>query len=559
MGMGPGRRHGYSHVASGVLAKARAMIERLNASEYLLDRRLDAGDGDRVALRCPDVALTYAEVAAQADQVAHALVGLGVRPEERVPIVLCDSPEWVAAFLGTLRVGAVAVPMSTMLMGDDLAFLCNDARARVAIADAALGQAVAGMAAGAAELEHLVLTGEGDVIVPRHVATHRFAQWAVGDKPFTPYATWPDSPAFWLYTSGTTGQPKGAMHRHADLPFTAQTYGQQVLGITRSDRVYSVAKLFFAYGLGNSLTFPFSVGACTALDPGCPTPAGVARAVKAAQPTLFFAVPTFYGALLASPVPTDTFASVRYAISAGEPLPAGIFRRFKARFGVEILDGIGTTEALHIFISNAPGDIHPGRSGRLVPGFDAKLLDDNGQPVPDGKPGHLYVCGESIATGYWCRTEVTRQTFLGPWLRTGDVFSRSEDGVYTYGGRSDDMLKAGGIWVCPAEVEATLLTHPGILEAAVVGRPDEFGNDKPVAFVVAAPGQTPTADELITLCAQRLASFKRPRDVVFCDELPKTATGKIQRFKLRGRADRRLRAARNLDLAGSTEAYPRDD
>jgi benzoate-CoA ligase family protein len=507
------------------------MAVRLNACEYLLDRRLAAGDGDRVALRCQGQDRTYAELAAMVADVARALRGLGVRPEERVPLALYDGPELVVAFLAALRVGAVPVPLSTMLTGAELAFMCGDARARVAVGAAGLGGPLAGMAAGAAELTDLVVVGDGEVDAP--VRQHRWASWAAGDgTPLPAHETWPDSPAFWLYTSGTTGRPKGAMHRHADLPFTAETYARQVLGITPQDRCYSVAKLFFAYGLGNSLTFPLSVGACALLDPGRPTPQGVAEAVRAERPTLFFAVPTFYAALLAADLPDDTFGSVRAAVSAGEPLPAGIYHRFKERFGVDILDGIGTTEALHIFISNRPGDIHPGSSGRLVPGYDARLVDDAGAPVPEGQTGHLLVSGESVATGYWCRTEVTRRTFQGEWLRTGDVYSCS-GGVYRHQGRSDDMIKAGGIWVSPIEVEATLVQHADVLEAAVVARRTPDGVDEPAAFVVLLPGRKPEPEELIGFCRERLAAFKRPRQVLFVDELPKTATGKIQRYKLR--------------------------
>jgi benzoate-CoA ligase family protein len=294
-----------------------------------------------------------------------------------------------------------------------------------------------------------------------------------------------------------------------------------------------VAKLFFAYGLGNSLTFPLSLGACAILDPARPTPQGVAAAVRERRPTLFFAVPTFYAAVLAADLPRDTFASVRLAVSAGEPLPAGIFDRFRQRFGVDILDGLGTTEALHIFISNRPGDIRPGTTGFVVPGYQVRLVNDEGAPVPPGEAGHLLVSGESVATGYWCRTEVTRRTFQGEWLRTGDVYSCSEDGVFSYAGRSDDMIKAGGIWVSPAEVEATLVQHPDVLEAAVVGRRTPDGLHEPAAYVVRMPGRGPSPEELVEFCRERLAAFKRPRQVVFLDDLPKTATGKIQRYKLR--------------------------
>jgi benzoate-CoA ligase family protein len=512
------------------------LAELLNACQYLVDRRVEAGEGDRVALEQGGERITYAELLERVGQAANALRALRVRPEERVPLVLLDGVEFVATFLGALRIGAVPVPMSTMLTGAELAFQCNDARARVAIVSAALAPVAKDMVAECRELTDLVVVRDGDVEVALAgpLRVHGFQQWA-GDQPGQAevYPTWPDSPAFWLYTSGTTGRPKAAMHRHVDLPYTAETYGQQVLGITPEDRCYSVAKLFFAYGLGNSLTFPLSVGARAILDPARPTPQGVAAAVRERRPTLFFAVPTFYAALLAADLPRDTFASVRLAVSAGEPLPGGILERFRDRFGVDVLDGLGTTEALHIFISNRPGDIRPGTTGFVVPGYRVRLVDDDGEPVPPGDTGHLLVAGESVATGYWCRTEVTRRTFQGEWLRTGDVYSCSEDGLLTYAGRSDDMIKAGGIWVSPAEVEATLVQHPDVLEAAVVGRRTPEGLHEPAAFVVRLPGRGPGADELIEFCRERLAAFKRPRQVVFVDDLPKTATGKIQRYKLR--------------------------
>ncbi len=516
--------------------------ERLNACEYLLDRRLQAGDGERVALQVRGgEPLTYRELAARVAQVAGALRALGVRPEERVPLALLDGVEFVASFLGALRVGAVPVPMSTMLTGAELAFQCADARARVAVASAALGPALAEMTEGAAELADLVLAGDAPVVIPATVRTHRFDDWTEAPSSWeaaAAYQTWPDSPAFWLYTSGTTGKPKAAMHRHADLPYTAETYARQVLQISHQDRCYSVAKLFFAYGLGNALTFPLSAGASAVLDPGRPTPQGVAETVRSTRPTLFFAVPTFYAALLAAEaggaVQRDTFASVRLGVSAGEPLPAGLCTRLKDRFGLDVLDGLGTTEALHIFLSNWPGEIRPGTTGRVVPGYRVRLVDDADAAVPPGGgTGHLLVAGDSVATGYWCRTEVTRRTFQGEWLRTGDVYSCDEDGVFTYQGRSDDMIKAGGIWVSPAEVEATLIQHPAVLEAAVVARHTPDGIEEPVAFVVPLPGHTVDAGELIAFCRERLAAFKRPRQVFFADELPKTATGKIQRFKLR--------------------------
>jgi benzoate-CoA ligase family protein len=330
------------------------------------------------------------------------------------------------------------------------------------------------------------------------------------------------------------------MHRHANIRHVCETYGSQVLGITPDDSTLSVAKMFFAYGIGNSVFFPFSVGASTVLEPRRPSPQVVAERLRQDRPSLFFAVPTFYAALVASDLPDDAFASVRLAASAGEPLPAPLQQRFTDRFGVDILDGIGSTEALHIFLSNRPGDIHPGTTGVPVPGYDVALRDTRGADVPAGEPGMLHVRGESIALGYWRRTDASRQVFNGEWLVTGDTYVRSEDGYYTCLGRNSDMMKAGGIWVSPAEVESRLLAHPAVRQAAVVGVPDEDGLDKPVAVVVVEPGDQPLGEQdLVGWCRDGLAHFKAPRRVVFVEDLPKTATGKLQRFKVRDQlADR---------------------
>jgi benzoate-CoA ligase len=345
------------------------------------------------------------------------------------------------------------------------------------------------------------------------------------------YPTWDDSPALWLYTSGTTGTPKAAMHRHVDIKVVAETYGRQVLGIKPDDRCLSVAKLFFAYGLGNSMFFPMSVGATALLECARPTPLLFAERAAALQPTLLFGAPSFWGPLLASDVPDDAFASVRQGVSAGEALPARLYQRMRERFGVEVLDGIGSTEMLHIFISNRPGEARPASSGQPVPGYDVEIRDEQGAVI-DG-PGELYVRGESAAIGYWCRASASRRVFLGDWVRTGDTYVRNADDTYTYLGRLDDMLKAGGIWVSPSEVEDRLLAHPDVMEAAVVGVPDADELTKPVAYVVPMPGKHVDGDELIAWCREGLAAFKRPRGVVELAELPKTATGKIRRNALR--------------------------
>ncbi|WP_345356027.1 benzoate-CoA ligase family protein [Actinoallomurus liliacearum] len=509
-----------------------------NASTHLVDRHVEAGDGDRIAVTGPGGALTYADLLGRIRRTAAGLRELGVRPEERVMLSMADGPDLLTLILATMRVGAVPVPVSTMLTAKDLAGLLRDSRARVLAASPEFAASAEEAAQSAPELAAFLLSGPGAPTPPAWAEGHRLDA-VVGDEGNgDPYDTHPDSSALWLYTSGTTGLPKAAVHRHASIRSVAETYGAQVLGIGPEDRCLSVPKLFFAYGIGNSCFFPLSAGASTVLEPGRPTPALIAERVQRDRPTLFFAVPTFYAALLAAELPAETFAPVRTAVSAGEPLPAPIFRRFAERYGVEILDGIGATEALHIFISNRAGQVRPGTSGVPVPGYDLRVVDDAGADVPRGTPGNLMVRGDSIATGYWCRTAVTRKVFQGEWLRTGDTYVVEEDGAYRFLGRSDDMIKAGGIWVSPSEVEARLLEHSGVAQAAVVALPDGDELDKPVAAVVRAPGSAVTAEEVVAFCRDGLASFKRPRAVHFVESLPTTATGKVQRYLVRERLGR---------------------
>lgn len=511
------------------------MPDTFNAGLHLLDRRVELGDGERTAVRCLGQTWTYAELRALAAASSRGLRDLGTRTGERVLFVCSDRTELLAGLLGAMRTGAVAVPVSTMLTGPELAKVVADSGARVVVVTPEFAGAVEVAVAGAPEVEHVVgIDGAAPELPPSVQLTPWEQLVAGGGDAVTP--TGPDTPALWLYTSGTTGTPKAAMHRHANLRAVCDTYAAQVLRITRDDVVFSVAKLFFAYGLGNSALFPLSAGATTVLEPRRPSPAVAAEVLTEHRPTIFCSGPTFFAALLAADLPRDTFASVRTIPSAGEALPATLQRRFTERFGVEILDGIGSTEALHIFLSNAPGEVRPGTSGRPVPGYDISLRDEEGHEVPDGTPGALFVRGDSVATGYWCRTDASRQVFQGEWLRTGDTYVRSADGWYTCLGRSGDLLKAGGIWVSPSEVEERLLQHPSVSEVAVVGVPDRDDLDKPVACVVAAPGTTVTEDELVQWCREGLAAFKRPRAVLVLDELPKTATGKVQRFKLREQA-----------------------
>ncbi|MGH9188390.1 MAG: benzoate-CoA ligase family protein [Acidimicrobiales bacterium] len=509
------------------------MSESDNAACWLLDRHVAAGRGGRVALRCEGETLTYDHVMGQVWRAQHALAALDVWPGERFVLVVNDEPAFLAWFLGGLRSGAVPVPLSTMLTADDLAAIVTDADAAVVVLSGEYAGHLPGIAEHASQLRAAVVVSDDD-LVPA-VPVHRWSDFTNKDEaPVAP--TGPDSPAFWLYSSGTTGTPKGVMHRHANLRATADTYARSVLGIGPDDRCLSVAKLFFAYGLGNSLTFPFSVGASSVLNPARPTPAGVVDLLAAERPTLFFAMPGFVAALLDAEAPVDAFASVRLTVTAGEALPAELHRRFTERYGHPVLDGIGSTEALHIFLSNTAGAERPGTSGTPVPGYAVKLLDDEEREVvePDA-PGYLHVRGSSIASGYWCREDATKAAFHGEWLRTGDVYTRSADGYWTFLGRNNDMIKAGGIWVSPAEVEGVLVEHPDVLEAAVVGTRNDVGLEEVVAFVVPRAGHDIDAPGVDSHCRARMASFKRPRRLVVVDALPKTATGKIQRFALRDR------------------------
>jgi benzoate-CoA ligase len=411
--------------------------------------------------------------------------------------------------------------------------MLNDSRATVAIvSEALLPQLSAIPRHELSYLEHIVVDGAqtSDLVGFTRLLAHPAELEAV--------QTSKDDVAFWLYSSGTTGFPKGAVHLHHDIVHTVVCYAQPILGISAGDRTFSVAKLFFAYGLGNALTFPFAVGATTILWPGPPTPPNVYSQIERHKPTLFFSVPTNYGQLLAHKRegPDFDLSSVRQAVSAGEALPKALYERFKDRFGVEILDGIGSTEILHIFISNRSGRARPGSAGELVPGYEAKIVDENGLDVPDGTVGNLLIKGDSTCASYWNQHERTKATIEGHWIRTGDKFSRDADGYYWYAGRADDMLKVGGIWVSPVEIENTLVEHPAVQEAGVIGRRDGDNLEKPMAYVVLAAGQLPSAElslELQDFVRSKIAEYKRPRWIEFVEALPKTATGKTQRFKLR--------------------------
>jgi 4-hydroxybenzoate-CoA ligase len=503
-----------------------------NAVTWLLDRNIDEGRADKLAFTDTISELTYGELQKQSCRVANMLRRLGVRREERVAMIMLDTIDFPMVFLGAIRAGVVPVPLNTLLTSDQYAYVLADCRARVLFVSDALLPVVKDMLGRMPDLDHVIVSGKeahGYKKLPDELAPE--------SDSFATAATHADEPAFWLYSSGSTGMPKGVRHLHSNLAATADTYAKQVLGIREDDVGLSAAKLFFAYGLGNALTFPMSVGASTILNPERPTPALMFALMNKYNPTIFFGVPTLFSAMLnEEALKRERLGSrLRLCTSAGEALPESVGNAWKARFGVDILDGVGSTELLHIFLSNAPGDIKYGTSGRPVPGYRVRLVNEAGGDVADGEVGELLVDAPSAGEGYWNQRSKSRQTFEGHWTRTGDKYLRDAEGRYTFCGRSDDMFKVSGIWVSPFEVESALITHPAVLEAAVVPEADPEGLLKPKAFVVLRAGAQTEGlhDALKEYVKQKIGVWKYPRWIDVVDNLPKTATGKIQRFKLR--------------------------
>ncbi len=463
------------------------------------------------------------------DRTGNALRALGIEPEQRVALVLPDSPEFVAAFLGAIKIGAIPVTLSTLLTEGDYAYLLADCRARaVVVADGLLSRI--GPARGELrDLRHVIVAGQTS---PGTIALSEITAGA-SDK-CEAESTGPDDMCFWQYSSGTTGAPKAVVHLQRSAMAPAELHGRHVVAMRPDDRVFSVAKLFFSYGLNNSLVIPFRHGATSVLFPGRPEPGAVFATIAQERPTVFYGVPSAYAAMLATDGEHDV-SSVRLFVSAGEALPRPIFERWKARFGAEILDGIGSTEIGYIAISNFAGRARAGTSGEVIPGYEAKVAGADGAPVESGEVGDLMVRGPSTALCYWHKREATKQTFRGQWVFTGDRYSVDAAGYHTYQGRSDDLLKVGGIWVSPLEVETALLEHGAVRECAVVGREDADGLVKPAAYVVLRNGDPSEglAWELRAFVKDRLAPYKYPRWIEFVPELPKTSTGKVQRYKLR--------------------------
>ena len=509
--------------------------ERFNFAQHLL--QLNAAHPDRPAFIDDRGTLSYGRLADRVARLASGLRTLGLKREERVLLLMLDGNDWPVSFLGAMYAGLVPVAVNTLLTADDYDYMLEHSRAQAVLVSGAL---LPTLNAAMVKCDHEVC----QVIVsqptaPLHGAEQDFDAFVAAHAPMAkPAATGPDDPGFWLYSSGSTGRPKGTVHSHANPYWTAELYGKGVLGLRAGDVCFSAAKLFFAYGLGNALSFPMSVGATTLLMAERPTPDATFKrwtgGVGGVQPTVFYGAPTGFAGMLASPqLPARDQVALRLVSSAGEALPAEIGERFKRHFGIDIIDGIGSTEMLHIFLSNQPGRVRYGSTGWPVPGYDIELRGEDGGPAPDGEPGDLYIRGPSAAMMYWGNRAKTRDTFQGGWTKSGDKYLRNADGSYTYGGRSDDMLKVSGVYVSPFEVEATLVQHAAVLEAAVIGVADADGLTKTKAFVVLKPGSSVTEAELKTFVKDKLAPYKYPRQIEFVADLPKTATGKIQRFRLR--------------------------
>src|SRR5690349_11304065 len=511
---------------------SETLPQEFNVATWFVDRNVEEGRGHRPAFFYEDRTLTYGDVQDLTNRTGNALRELGVGMEDRVWMCCLDSPEFLGTFWGAIKIGAIPIPTNTLLRAADYVYFLRDSRAKVTVVSAALMGEVGPALGQSPWLRHVLVAGGP-------AGSHK--SWedevAKASPRLEPAPTSRDDAAFWLYSSGSTGFPKGAVHLHHDMVVCQETYARQVVGYQESDRVYSAAKLFFAYGLGNAGYFPMGVGAQSVLFPGRPTPETVFEILTKHRPTLFFGIPTLYAAMLALKDADKRYdlSALRLCVSAGEALPDEIYKRWRERFGVEIIDGIGTTEILHIFLSNRPGQARPGSTGKAVPGYEAVIVDDEGRPVKPGDIGNLRVKGDSTMAYYWNKHDKTKETLFGPWIQTGDKYYQDQDGYFWYAGRADDMLKVGGIWVSPVEVENTLIKHPAVLEAAVVGKEDNDRLVKPKAFVVLKEG-TPgvaLADELKAFVKDKIAPYKYPRWIEFVPELPKTATGKIQRFKLR--------------------------
>lgn len=500
---------------------------RFNAAVPFIDRHLAEGRGEKAVILTREETVTYAQLAERVNRTGNALLAQGLSPGARLLMVVKDCPAFFYLFWGAIKAGIVPVPPNTLLRAPDYAYMIEDSDCGLVVYSSEF----------AGEIEPALRQLGGKA--PEAMTVDAFLVGMAGAPPtLAPRLAGPEDDCFWLYSSGSTGRPKGAVHAQRDMVVTSELYGARVLGVTEQDICYSAAKLFFAYGLGNGMTFPLWAGGTAVLDDRRPTPDTTFSNIETFKPTIFYGVPTLYAAQLAAlETGKRDLSSLRVCVSAGEALPGDMFRRWKEQTGTVILDGIGSTEALHIFIGNRLDDFRPGTSGKPVPGYEVRILDENGDPVAKGQSGRLWIRAESAAKYYWNKPEKTAETMVNGWLNTGDTYREDEDGYFIYEGRSDDMLKVGGIWCSPVEIENCLIEHPAILEAAIVGQSDEQGLIKPKAFVVLkhpADAGAALTDALMAHCRKTLAPYKYPRWVEYAADLPKTATGKIQRFKLRG-------------------------